>query len=147
VGFDLYCELLGEAAREIKGEKIISPREVEIDLKVEASIPSDYAADERQRIALYRRMNLIASVEALEELKKELEDRFGKIPAQLEALLRILDLKITALNAGVKSIKEEKDRIRIEYLPCLPAGRSKKVKLIEIEGGDKISSAKLNIAG
>ncbi|MFH1576973.1 MAG: transcription-repair coupling factor, partial [Candidatus Margulisiibacteriota bacterium] len=47
VGFDLYCELLEEAVREVKGIKEVSPREVTIDLKVEAFIPQDYVTDER----------------------------------------------------------------------------------------------------
>ena len=132
--------MLGEAAREIKGEKVVPPREVEIDLKVEASIPANYVTDDRQRIALYRRMNLITTAEGLEDVRKELEDRFGKIPAQLETLLRILKLKIAAIKGGVKSIKEEKGKIRVEW-------PSKKVKLIDALKGDKIKLALQGIAG
>jgi len=140
VGFDLYCELLEEAVREIKGEKVIPSREVEIDLIVAASIPSDYVSDDRQRIALYRRMNLITAPEGIEDLKKELEDRFGKLPAQLLTLLRLLKLKVDALKYGVKSVKEEKGKIRIEW-------PSKKIKLLEIGKADKIKLALQGIAG
>ena len=140
VGFDLYCELLEEAVKEIKGEKVTPSREVEIDLRVEASIPSDYVADDRQRIALYRRMNLITDPQGIGDLIKEMEDRFGKIPPQVETLLRILQLRVEALKAGVKSIKEEKGKIRIEWL-------SKRVKLFEIGKADKIKLARQYIAG
>jgi transcription-repair coupling factor (superfamily II helicase) len=116
VGFDLYVELLEEAVKELKGETVLSPREVEIDLKVEASIPPAYVADDRQRIALYRRMNLITTPEGVEDMKKELADRFGRPPSQVETLLRILQLKVAALKAGVKSIKEEKGRVEVEWL-------------------------------
>jgi len=140
VGFDLYCELLEEAVREIKGEKVLPPREVEIDLKVEASIPSDYVADDRQRIALYRRMNLITKPEEIEDLRKELEDRFGKIPSLLENLLKILQLRVAALQAGVKSIREERGKLRIEWW-------SRKVKVIEVGKQDKFKLAQQGIAG
>ncbi|MBI5078801.1 transcription-repair coupling factor, partial [Candidatus Saganbacteria bacterium] len=116
VGFDLYCELLEEAVREIKGGKIVPPREMEIDLKVEASIPPSYVSDERQRIALYRRMNLIADHAGIEDLVRELNDRFGNIPPPLKTLLDIVHLRVAALAAGVKSVREEKGRIRIEWL-------------------------------
>jgi len=122
---------LEEAVKEVRGEPVVSPREVEIDLRVEASIPSSYVLDDRQRIAIYRRMNLITTSEGIEDLRKELEDRFGKIPPQLETLFRILKLKVVALKAGVKSVKEEKGEIRIEWL-------SKKVKVLNIEKEDKV---------
>src|SRR3989339_853494 len=52
VGFDLYCELLEEVVKESKGiQPEVSPREVVIELKIEAYIPEDYITDDRQRIA------------------------------------------------------------------------------------------------
>jgi transcription-repair coupling factor len=134
VGFDLYCELLEEAVKEARGETAVSPREVELDLAVEASIPAAYVPDERQRIALYRRMNLIVNAEGLENIKQEMADRFGRLPSQVETLGRLLELKIAALKAGVKSIKEEKGKIRIEFL-------SKQVKLRATGKEDKIRLA------
>ncbi|MBN3032836.1 MAG: transcription-repair coupling factor [Candidatus Saganbacteria bacterium] len=139
VGFDLYCELLEEAVKEVRGETVAVPREVELDLKVEASIPAAYVSDERQRIALYRRMNLITDSEGIENVKKELADRFGPLPPPVEELLRLLGLKVAALKAGVRSIKEEKGKLRIEYA-------SKKVELIE-RGRDRIRSALTGIGG
>jgi transcription-repair coupling factor (superfamily II helicase) len=140
VGFDLYCELLDEAVREIKGIEELSPREIEIDLKIEAFIPPHYIPDERQRIAVYRRMNLLSSGEEVDEMKKELKDRFGNIPAKLEKLFEILCLRVKARKFGVKSIKEAKGKILIEKL----SGRRKK---IEIGGRDKIKLAEQSIAG
>jgi transcription-repair coupling factor (superfamily II helicase) len=139
VGFDLYCELLDEAVREVKGIKEVSPREVSIDLKVEAFIPEDYIADDRQRIAVYRRMNLLRSREEADEMKKELRDRFGKIPGKLGRLFDVLYLKVKALHAGIRSIKEEDGKIIIEKLS------GKRVKL-EVKGRDKVKLAERGIA-
>jgi transcription-repair coupling factor (superfamily II helicase) len=140
VGFDLYCELLEEVVREVKGIKEVSPREVVVDLKVDAFIPSDYVSDDRQRIALYRRMNLLSSKEEVDDLRKELRDRFGKTPGKLEKLFDILYLKVKARQAGVRSIKEEEGKINMEWL----SGKRKK---IEVKGKDKIKLAERGIAG
>jgi len=115
VGFDLYCELLEEAVREFKGIIEPTPRQVEIDLKEEAYIPANYLEDERQRIALYRRLNLLERAENLEDLKAEVKDRFGDLPLPLVTLFEIIDLKLAAKAAGVKSIKEKSGQIRVEY--------------------------------
>jgi transcription-repair coupling factor (superfamily II helicase) len=139
VGFDLYCELLEETVREIKGIKEVSPREVVIDLKLEAFIPEDYVRDDRQRIAIYRRMNLSSSGEEVDDLKKELGDRFGKPPDKLEKLFDVLYLKVKARQAGVKSIKEEEGKMNIEWL-------SGKRKRVEVKKRDKIKLAEQYIA-
>ncbi len=131
VGFDLYCELLEEAVKEVRGETVVSPREVDIDLNIEASIPAHYVTDERQRIALYRRMNLIVGDEGIGDIRKELEDRFGPLPLQAQALLRVLGLKVRSIELGVRSIKEKDGKIRIEWL-------SNKVKEIEVNKRDRI---------
>jgi transcription-repair coupling factor (superfamily II helicase) len=140
IGFDLYCELLEQAVKEVKGIKEISPREVVIDLKIEAYIPEDYVKDERQRIALYRRMNLVSNQEEIKTLKLELRDRFGAVPEKLEQLFIVLDLRVKALTAGIKSVKESNGQIIIEKMT------GKKIK-IEIKGQDKIKLVERYIGG
>lgn len=140
VGFDLYCELLEEAVKEIKGIKSVAPRKVEIDLKVEAYIPEEYIADDRQRIAIYRRMNLLSTKAELAEMKKELRDRFGPFQNRLERLFAVLGLRVAAIKAEVVSVKEDGDTIVIDYL-------YNKRKKIEIAGRDKIKLAMQGIAG
>ncbi len=139
VGFDLYCELLQEAVREVKGIKEVTPREVVVDLKVEAYIPEDYITDERQRIAIYRRMNLLGTMKEVSEMKQELIDRFGKIPLKLDKLLALLVLKVKAIEKKIMSVKEENNKIIIEWL----SGRRRK---LEIKGQDKIKLVEQYIA-
>ncbi|MBI5700810.1 transcription-repair coupling factor [Candidatus Saganbacteria bacterium] len=105
VGFDLYCELLEEAVKEVKGIKEPTPRQVIIDIREDAYIPQDYVEDEQQRVALYRRLNLLSGNKEVDDLKDEMRDRFGKIPIQLTKLFKILYLKVRAQQAGIRSIK------------------------------------------
>ncbi len=122
------------AVKEVKGIKEISPREVVIDLKEEAFIPSDYIEDDRQRLATYRRLNLLGKNSEVEEIKRELVDRFGKLPRQLERLFAIINLRIKALQSGIQSISENEGIIQIDWL----AGKRKK---LAITGEDKIRIA------
>jgi len=114
VGFDLYCELLEEAVKKVKGITEKSPREIELDLKVEAFIPPFYVPDERQRLALYRRLNLLSTKAEVDEVKLELCDRFGQLPPPLLKLFELLYLKALALTKDVKRIKEVEGKIIVE---------------------------------
>jgi transcription-repair coupling factor (superfamily II helicase) len=140
VGFELYCELLEQAVREAKGISEPTSREVQVDLKLKAFIPETYITDERQRMAIYRRMNVISSKEQLDRLEQELGDRFGPIPAGLNALLKILNLKLFAMQSNVLSIKQEADIVSIEWV----SGKRKKIK---VGGKDLISLVLTNILG
>jgi transcription-repair coupling factor (superfamily II helicase) len=110
LGFDLYCDLMERAVAKAKGQVEVSPKEIAVDLKVDAYIPGDYITDERQRIAYYRRLNLIGSGPEIEEMIEEIEDRFGKMPAVVKVLFEIINLKVEAKKAGIKKI-EEKDNV------------------------------------
>ncbi len=132
VGFDLYCELLEEAARELKGISEPTPRQVEIDIKTDAYIPADYVEDEKQRVALYRRLNLVASEKELLELREEMVDRFGRLPAPLLRLLEVLTVKVEAQDKGIKSIRERDSEIRIEWF-------SGRISSLKLKGRNKIA--------
>ena len=115
VGFDLYCQLLEETVKAVKGIKEVPSQEIVIDLKVNAYIPKDFVPDERQRIAIYRRMAYLSLEEEVEDIKEELKDRFGVIPAPLDALFGLLYLKVAAKFAGLKSIEEEDGIIKMNF--------------------------------
>ncbi len=118
VGFDLYSQMLKEAIEERKGK--IDPEQkrqptVEIDLEIDAYIPDKYISDGHQKIEMYKRFRAVTSVEEIEELKEEMEDRFGKYPEQVDYLFRITEIKTHALAVGVESIKQNKNEITILF--------------------------------
>lgn len=115
VGFDLYCELLEEAVKEIKGIKELTPHQTVVDIKEEVYIPNSYIEDEQQRIAVYRRLNLLSEEKELQEIKTELRDRFGNIPTHVLKLMEIVALKIKAQKVGIKSIRGDKNII-VEWI-------------------------------
>ncbi|MEA3345265.1 MAG: transcription-repair coupling factor [Chloroflexota bacterium] len=117
IGFDLYTRLLAQAVRELKGEEMpelvrdelavyLSPLEtgVQINLPLKAYLPDDYVPQESLRLKLYRRMAHLRTPDEVEDMGRELEDRFGQRPEVVENLLLQIRLKVLASRAGVKSI-------------------------------------------
>lgn len=115
VGFDLYCQLLEEAVRELRGEKI--PKEVlpTIELTVDAYIPDTYIGDTAQKIGAYKRIISIADVNQAGDVSEEFADRYGDPPRPVENLLAIARLKVLARAAGISTISQSKDRITLKF--------------------------------
>ena len=115
IGFDMYCDLLDESVRELKHIEMPPAKRVFIDLKLDAFMPQDYIPDEKQRIALYRRMNSLNDPAEIEDLKKEMIDRFGGIPKELGSLFKIIELKIEAVSRSVTSIIGGSDSVEVKF--------------------------------
>lgn len=112
VGYELYCKLLDEAVRTLKGEKVQEEIETSINLPIEAFLPDDYIPDSRQKISIYKKISALKTGPEKHELTNELKDRYGDIPEPVEMLLEISSIKqlcqklgITAIVAGGKQIK------------------------------------------
>ena len=78
-----------------------------------AYLPLDYINDSRHRIDIYRKLAQATTYAGLDQLKEELRDRFGKLPAAVELLLLIGDLKIISAEKLVTSIEVEADRLKL----------------------------------
>ncbi|HZT95574.1 MAG TPA: TRCF domain-containing protein, partial [Chloroflexota bacterium] len=77
---------------------------VTIDLPFDMLIPDAYVPDQRERLALYRKVARLESVDQIEPLKEELRDRFGPVPKSVQNLLTQLELKLMAQQVGFISI-------------------------------------------
>lgn len=115
IGFDMYCGLLEESVRELKHIEAPYAKNVFIDLKIDAFIPKDYVPDDKQRIALYRRMNFLNTNDELMSLREEMTDRFGKIPEELQSLLDVIKVKIDAGKKGIASIIGGSTSVEIKF--------------------------------
>ena len=116
VGFELYCQLLKQSVGALKGEKV-KPRvavRVALDFLGDAStLPENYVTEPHHRIEIYRKLAQATDKPALENLAKELRDRFGALPPAAELLLQIGELKILASEKGVTVIEVEEDKLKI----------------------------------
>ncbi len=104
VGFDTYVRLLEETVRELKGEEIVPEIHSALNLGLDIRIPTDYIADENQRLRAYRQIANAATAEARERAAKELEDRYGPVPEAVRNLLQYSALKTMAEKIGIEAI-------------------------------------------
>ena len=107
VGYDMYCRLLDEAVKEIKGDaKEQQYVETSIDLQVNAYIPESYIENEAMKIELYKRIASISSIDEKMDIEEEATDRFGDMPKPLENLINISYIKALANKMYVSAIKQ-----------------------------------------
>ncbi|MEQ9553907.1 MAG: transcription-repair coupling factor [Coleofasciculus sp. G3-WIS-01] len=107
IGFDLYMEMLQEAIREIQGQEIPQVDDTQIDLNITAFIPADYIPDLEQKMSAYRTVAAANSQSELAQIAADWNDRYGSLPAPVEQLLRIVQLKQVAKSLGFSRIKPE----------------------------------------
>ncbi|APT93750.1 transcription-repair coupling factor [Corynebacterium phocae] len=146
VGFDLYVRLVGEAVEAFKamarGETIKAadegPKEIRIDLPVDAHIPEDYIAAERLRLEIYRKLAESKDNKDLQLVVEEMEDRYGQLPEVVKRLLAVSRLRHQARRAGVGNIVVQGTRIKVHPVE-LPD--SKQVRLKRLFPGSTYRAA------
>jgi transcription-repair coupling factor (superfamily II helicase) len=133
VGFDLYCRLLAQAVRELKGqapamltaEEAMEDEEalaylaplaegVQINLPLPAYLPEDIVPDDAIRLRLYRRMAGLVNEEEVGAMARELEDRFGQLTEPVANLIYQLRLKVLAMESDVQAINVDSGQIVIK---------------------------------
>ena len=113
IGFDLYCKMMEETIREMKGQKVESKIEPEINLEIKGHIPKDYVSDLNQRLEIYRRLQLLDTFEELQTLKVELTDRYGNFPEEVEKLLILLEIKLYCQRLGISKIQLRQNEVTL----------------------------------
>lgn len=112
VGYDLYCKMLNEAVKSIKGISTIEDFNTSIDLDADAYIPTSYIVNEVQKLDIYKRIAGIDNERECEDMREELLDRFGEIPKSAENLLRIALIRSHAHRLFMPEVKGKNEVIR-----------------------------------
>jgi transcription-repair coupling factor (superfamily II helicase) len=151
VGFNLYTDLLAQAVEEQKAKqsgakKLLQPvkrPDPSLDLPLKAYIPDNYVTDTDMRLSLYQKLTGFTVTEQVDDLAKELLDRFGPLPVEVQNLLYILKLKAIALKTGVDSIATNEGLVTIRLLPGLLINRPRLGTMYRY--GPKIGLAQISI--
>ena len=112
VGYDLYLDLLQSTVEDLKrlqqGGTDQPPLDPEINLRINAYLPEDYIRDTSQRYHVYRRLSLAGNdvPEVLADLQDEIEDRYGRLPAEALALWKMIGLKHHLRNLGIDKLEQ-----------------------------------------
>lgn len=115
IGYDLYCRMLEDTVKLIKGEIDQEPIETTVDIKMDAYIPSAYIEDEIQKIEVYKKIAAIENINDYNDIKEELEDRYSTIPEAVYNLMDIAYIKSLAKVLLIEEIKENQKEIRFKF--------------------------------
>lgn len=108
VGYDMYCKMLNEAVKQLKGE--LSEEDAYttiIDLNIDAFIPETYIPNEYHKLDVYKRIASIENEEEMDDMMEELIDRFGDIPKKVQQLLHIAGIKALAHSVFVTAVEQK----------------------------------------
>ena len=123
IGFDTYQKILQEAIEELKENEFADlyeadkrkpkdyVKEVQIDTDFEILFPDDYVNSVTERLSLYEKLGNIETEEGLQEFEKEIIDRFGDYPTQVEDLLDSVRIKWLAKQFGLEKIILKQKRL------------------------------------
>jgi transcription-repair coupling factor (superfamily II helicase) len=115
IGYEMYCQLLEDAVRQVQNLPPKLSADVDIDLPVEAYLPPEYVPDLRHKIDLYRRMAKINNASEIEEIRDELRDRFGPLPEATERMLELAELRMDAAAWQIAAISSDARFIVLHY--------------------------------
>jgi transcription-repair coupling factor (superfamily II helicase) len=115
VGFEMYTGMLDRAIRELKGEELAEKVSTQLNLGIDLRIPSDYITEENQRLRMYKRAAGVENEDQLEDVARELQDRYGAPPAAVRYLLAASALKLVCENVGVLSIDRKRDTVTVKF--------------------------------
>ena len=104
VGYDMFLKLLDNAVKDMKGDEVEEPLEPEINISMSAYLPDEYISSVEQRLTMYRRLSRVNSLSRISEMKRELIDRFGKLPKEAENMLLKIMLRVLAIKSGVERL-------------------------------------------
>ncbi|KAA0024329.1 transcription-repair coupling factor [Antrihabitans cavernicola] len=134
VGFDLYVRLVGEAVEAYRaaadGKPITTdeaPKEVRIDLPVDAHIPPDYVTSDRLRLEAYRKLASVTDDDTIAAVVDELVDRYGPLPVEVGRLVSVAKLRLLCREYGIVDVGVAGTQLKISPME-LPDSKQLRLK-------------------
>ncbi len=115
VGFEMYTGMLDHAIRELKGEELAEKVSTQLNLGIDLRIPPHYIGEENQRLRMYKRAAGVENESQLEDVRKELEDRYGPVPPPVRYLLSAAALKLLCERVGVLTTDRKRDVVTVKF--------------------------------
>jgi transcription-repair coupling factor (superfamily II helicase) len=115
LGFDLYTQMLERTVAELRGEEVDDETSVTLNLGVDVAIPEDYISDMGQRLRTYKRVSSARDDFALDSIRNETADRYGRIPLSVDRLFDYARLRRLAEDIGILSIDKTPDGAAVKF--------------------------------
>jgi transcription-repair coupling factor (superfamily II helicase) len=130
VGFELYTSMLEEAVSRLKGEEKVERPPVQMSLGIALRIDESYISEENQRLRMYKRIAGVENEFAVDDVRKELEDRYGPPPPSVEHLLEAARLRIECEKIGVSQVDRKRDQLHIRFTESAAIDPGRLMKLV-----------------
>ncbi len=115
VGFEMYTQLIERAIKRLKGEEIEEEITPEIRWNQPAFVPDSYVENPHQRLSIYKRLSGVQSDEDLEDMRAELEDRYGPVPQPVLNLLEVMRIKPILTHLRVRLFDFNGKRVALSF--------------------------------
>ncbi|MDO5062636.1 MAG: transcription-repair coupling factor [Peptostreptococcaceae bacterium] len=106
IGYELYVKMLDQEIRRLRGEEIEEEFETEINIRVNAYIPSEYIENEMDKIEIYKKIASIRDLEDKYNIEEEMEDRFSDIPYSVYALTDVAYIRALGKKLRIGKISQ-----------------------------------------
>jgi len=138
IGFDMYCQMLERAVSKLKGEEAAPELRTTLSLGFDVRIPQNYIPSENLRLRTYKRISTIATDAEKQDIRRELEDRFGTPPPSVENLLEYAVLKSMCERLRISSVERQGTRIAVRFHPETTLDPGKLVTVVRSRAGIKL---------
>jgi len=141
IGFEMYCQMLDQAVRQLKGEEVVTSGPVTIHLRLDIKVPPGYIPEESQRLRVYKRIAGAATDEERQRIRQEMEDRYGPVPEGVANLLDYSALKMAAEQIRVESIERRQDRVWLKFSEGAQVDPGRLMELVRATPGAEFTPA------
>ena len=141
VGFELYTTMLERTVRELKGEVREEVPEAQLNLGLNIRIPSEYIAEENQRLRMYKRVAGVETESQLTDVAGELGDRYGSPPPPVRNLLEYAGLRLLSQRIGVAQIERRRDTVSIRFTETATVDPERLAHFVAGEPGSQFTPA------
>ena len=114
VGINLYMQMIEEEMKKLKGEEVNTDESPTALINVSTHISDDYVKDDEIKIEIHNKINEIESKETLEQIKSELEDRFGKVDESLIIYMYEEWFEKLASSLNIKRVTQTRNFVELE---------------------------------
>jgi transcription-repair coupling factor (superfamily II helicase) len=116
VGFELYTSMLEAAVKDLKGEGAEERPATQLNLGIALRIDESYVPEENQRLRLYKKIAGAATEAAINEVRSEMEDRYGSLPDATVYLLEAAQLRLECERMGVAQVDRKRGELQIRFM-------------------------------
>jgi transcription-repair coupling factor (superfamily II helicase) len=116
VGFELYTSMLEAAVKEMKGEAGEERPATQLNLGIALRIDESYVPEENQRLRLYKKIAGTSTEAAVNEVRAEMEDRYGALPDATVYLLEAATLRLECERIGIAQVDRKRGELQIRFM-------------------------------